>query len=423
MTQFDIDHLPSDDPAFHIENTLFEFIKSLPVPENDVMSMNQFKMLYEMVPLNIWTESDLVFDLGNYIMRYRPDLISLGIRINVQVNLFLRSIEKYAEDPAAVFDKVGHAIGAFALTEEDSGVLSGLIVDTTWTKEDDGYILKTHDSKKNWISQGMLAEYAIVYASNESNKENIRIFLVDLNTETGITKTKIDVLPVNKTLDMAKLDFTDCKVPESALLENSKKSTKMELLNGIFFGRYMIAEATISAMLGQIEHIEKNINQTKKTREKFEKLGFTKYLSECHDAFYHYKCHLYLTRNVILTANNENTLFLTNCYKIYTVEKSIEVFQKLQMMFGMRAATSDLRFENLLLHKVAEGDTYVLRVSLINSLFKSGWFNVFTKPGFTIKDIYTLYVMETKREKYEYIMNHFKEISDTIIASNVPPLF
>ena len=66
-------------------------------------------------------------------MRYRPDLVSLGIRINVQVNLFLRSIEKYAADPDAIFEKIGHGVGCFALTEEDAGVLSGLIVDTTWT--------------------------------------------------------------------------------------------------------------------------------------------------------------------------------------------------------------------------------------------------------------------------------------------------
>ena len=91
-------------------------------------------------------------------------------------------------------------------------------------------------------------------------------------------------------------------------------------------------------------------------------------------------------------------------------------------MFGMRAATSPLRFENLLLHKVAEGDTYVLRISLINSLFKQGWFHVFTNPGFTLKDILRVYQMETKREKMNYIMENFKDISDNIVQSKIPLL-
>ena len=54
-------------------------------------------------------------------------------------------------------------------------------------------------------------------------------------------------------------------------------------------------------------------------------------------------------------------------------------------MFGMRAATSHLKFENLLLHKVAEGDTYVLRISLINNHFKEGWFHMFTKQDLQLK--------------------------------------
>ena len=199
----------------------------------------------------------------------------------------------------------------------------------------------------------MSSSYVIVYARHVVDKSDIRIFLVDLLDEEAIT-TPIDILPVNKTLDMAKIQFNNLRLPNSACLEHSKKSTKLELLNGIFFGRYMIAEATINAMLGQIEHIQENINASEKSREKFEKLGFFSYLNKCHEEFYQYKCHLYADRKSVLYANTQHSLFLTNCYKIYAVEKSIEIFNILQLMFGMRAATSHLKFENLLLHKVAE---------------------------------------------------------------------
>ena len=420
----ELDHLPKDDIAFVKESELQDYIQNLPCPNTQEEALEQFQELYQRVSIEDWLQSELVFDLGNFIMRYRPDLITLGIRINVQVNLFLRSIEKYAADPDAIFEKIGHSVGCFALTEEDAGVLSGLIVDTTWTidGETNEYILITHeDSKKNWISQGMSSSYAIVYARHVVDKSDIRIFLVDLLDEEAIT-TPIDILPVNKTLDMAKIQFNNLRLPNSACLEHSKKSTKLELLNGIFFGRYMIAEATINAMLGQIEHIQENINASEKSREKFEKLGFFSYLNKCHAEFYQYKCHLYADRKSILYANTQHSLFLTNCYKIYAVEKSIEIFNILQLMFGMRAATSHLKFENLLLHKVAEGDTYVLRISLINNHFKEGWFHMFTKAGFTIKDLYTLYLKETKREKMDYIIENFKDISDNIIESNIPLL-
>lgn len=405
--------------AMKEEKELTDYIAGLDTPRTQKESVEQFKGLYEKVSLDDWCDTELVFDLGNYIMRHRPDLICMGIRLNVQVNLFLRSIKKYASNPEAIFEKVGHKIGCFALTEEEAGVLSGLIVETTFEEVEDGYILNTEESMKNWISQGIFAEYAIVYAKNVEDKTDIRIFLVELENES-LEQIPIDVLPVNKTLDMAKLRFTAMKVDKfPCLLENSKKSTKMDLLNGIFFGRYMIAEATINAMLGLIDHLQSNVGE----KEKFAKLGFLEYLDECDEAFYKYKCLLYLNRSKILfDSENKNSLFETNCFKIYTVEKSIEVFHRLQLMFGMRAATYPLRFENLLLHKVAEGDTYVLRVSLIHSHFKTGMMSMLTQPGFSFIDIFNLYQMNNKREKQKYIMKNFKEISNNIIYANIPLL-
>ena len=405
--------------AMKEEKELTDYIAGLDTPRTQKESVEQFKGLYEKVSLDDWCDTELVFDLGNYIMRHRPDLICMGIRLNVQVNLFLRSIKKYASKPEAIFNKVGHKIGCFALTEEEAGVLSGLIVETTFEEVEDGYILNTEESMKNWISQGIFAEYAIVYAKNVEDKTDIRIFLVEIENES-LEQIPIDVLPVNQTLDMAKLRFNAMKVDKSpSLLENSKKSTKMDLLNGIFFGRYMIAEATISAMLGLIDHLQSNVGQ----KEKFSKLGFLDYLNECDEAFYKYKRLLYQNRSKILfDSENKDSLFETNCFKIYTVEKSVEVFHRLQMIFGMHASTYPLRFENLLLHKVAEGDTYVLRVSLIHSHFKTGMMNMLTKPGFSFIDIYNLYQMNDKREKFRYIMKNFKEISNNIIYANIPLL-
>lgn len=397
---------------------MFDYIQGLPIPKTCEESLEQFRKLYEMVSIPVWYETDLVFDVGNYIMRYRPDLLALGIRLNVQVNLFLRTIEKYAEHPEEIFKKVGHKIGCFALTEEDAGVLSGLIVDTTWKEYDDKILLNSTGSSKNWISQGMLADYAIVYARNNYEKDQVRIFLIDMK-ETYVVKTPINDLDVNRTLDMAKLTFEETELPKSALLERSSNYSKMELLNGIFFGRYMIAEATISAMLGMVEHIHVSISTNEKTLSKFENLGFLNYLNKARKAFNDYKRHLYGQRNSVLKQHN---LFLTNCYKIYTVEKSIALYNDLKMMFGMRVAKWKLSYDTLLLHKVAEGDTYVLRVSLINNHFKSGYSAMLSHPGFSFLDLFYLLKMKTKREKFAYIMDNFKRISNNLIHHYIPQL-
>jgi hypothetical protein len=401
-----------------------EYIINLTSPKTQTESANQFRYLYEQVPIQTWLNSDLVFELGNVILHHRPDLLSLGIRLNVQVNLFLRTIKKYAIDNDILLETIGHKLGCFALTEEKAGVLSGLIVDTYFEEYNDHFILTTEDSCKNWISQGYFADYCIVYATNKTCKSDTRIFLVDMTkgSDNGIIRTPIKSLDINNTLDMTKIRFNNVKIPHTALLEWSTIENRIDLLNGIFYGRYMITEATVSAMIGFIEHIECNICESEETIAKFRQLGFLDYLMTCHIAYNRYKTHLESERKNILSNNN---VFLVNCYKIYIVEKSMEVFNTLNMMFGMRAVTSKLTYDNLLLHKVTEGDTYVLRVSLINSHFKSGIIHMLSTPGFSFKQLTLLTyksISGDKSKKYTYIMDNFKEISDTIIHANIPQL-
>ena len=60
-------------------------------------------------------------------------------------------------------------LGCFALTEVGAGVLSGFIVNTTATYDSNtnGFIISspTPDSEKNWISQGLTADYVVVFAN------------------------------------------------------------------------------------------------------------------------------------------------------------------------------------------------------------------------------------------------------------------
>ena len=397
-------------------NEIQDYILEIPVPETQEASLSHFRTMYEMVDIKEWIDSDLVFDLGNFILQKRPDLLCIAIRLNVQVNLFLRTLNKYCYDSDDVLGSVGHKIGCFALTEEKAGVLSGLQIDTEFEELPDGsYILNSYDSSKNWISQGLLADFCVVFAKNKLDKLDTRIFVID-NQNVNIQKESITMLDVNKGLDMAKLTFENLYLPPSALLELSLGSKKMELLNGIFYGRYMIAEATVSGMIGYMETIERNIWPHYK---KFADLGFTHYLKRCKNGYENYKKHLREQRNLLLSKGD---LFSVNCYKIYVVEKSLHTFVELSVLFGMKAATSKLSYNNLLLHKVAEGDTFVLRASLINNHIKTGMKEMATKPGLSWMDLYKLWKMNDKKEKYSYVMNNLIRISDSIIEGHIPQI-
>ena len=72
-----------------------------------------------------------------------------------------------------------------------------------------------------------------------------------------------------------------------------------------------------------------------------------------------------------------------------------------------------LKFEDLLLNKVAEGDTDVLRISLINHELKKGFMHNI------IMDNVNLYSMIQIYYNNLYVLKHYREISDKIIDSHL----
>lgn len=222
-----------------------KYILNLDTPKNQSVCAINFNFLYEKYSVDEWINTDLSFEIANFILQNRPDLLSLAIRINVQVNLFLRTISKFSNNKEKIFNNVKYSLGCFCLTENKTGVLSGLNLDTTFEEHKEHYILDTNNGYKNWISQGIHANYAIVFAKNKINDKDMRIFLINLYNE-NISREKILDLDVTSSLDLAKIKFNKVKIPKNSLLEKSKGEKKINLLNGIFYGRYMIAEATIS---------------------------------------------------------------------------------------------------------------------------------------------------------------------------------
>ena len=161
-----------------------------------------------------------------------------GIRFTVQFNLFAGSVLGLGT-PAQVamledFQRDG-ALGCFALTEVGAGVSSGLVVETTATFDAarDGFHLRTPTPRaaKNWISQGLTAEWCVVMADlvlpsgGRGGHYGPHPFLMRLRDgpggalARGVEARDMGGKTVANDLDNARLSFGEgCFLPRGALL-------------------------------------------------------------------------------------------------------------------------------------------------------------------------------------------------------------
>lgn len=171
------------------------------------------------------------FEAHRIISEYM--LGGFGTRFTVQFNLFAGSIIGMGSESQVQqleeFQASG-ALGCFALTEVAAGVNSGLVVETvaTWDAGRRSFILHTpHDgARKNWISQGLAAEFAVVVAClfvDGANK-GPHAFLMRMRDADGALVAGVEAEDMGRKttaneLDNAALRFSNVVLPQSALLD------------------------------------------------------------------------------------------------------------------------------------------------------------------------------------------------------------
>ena len=181
---------------------------------------------------------------------------SVGVIMSVNNSLVCYGLEKYGTDyikekfltPLAK----GQKLGAFCLSEPEAGS-DATNQRTTADKKDAHYLL---NGIKNWITNGINADYYLVMATTDKEKghKGISTLLVEKGTEGFGHGKKEDKLGIRSS-DTCSLTVENCKIPfENLVWEEGKGfNFAMNTLNGGRIGiaaqAIGIAEASFDAAL------------------------------------------------------------------------------------------------------------------------------------------------------------------------------
>lgn len=199
---------------------------------------NSSQRMRELIKSKILLFTDLYSNPQKFFLAHRivasitPEIgTGFWVRLTVQYNLFAGTIlalgtQHHIEELFHIQEQ--GLLGCFCLTESFAGVHSGLVINITaeWNNDTKQFMINspTMESAKNWISQGLVADKAVVIATLiVNNKEyGIQGFLVNIRENgvllPGISMWDMGKKTVGNDLDNAMIMFKDFRVPKTALL-------------------------------------------------------------------------------------------------------------------------------------------------------------------------------------------------------------
>lgn len=178
---------------------------------------------------------------------------SVGVIMSVNNSLVCFGLEKYGSDHIKQNFLTqlakGEKLGAFALSEPEAGS-DATKQKTTADKDGDFFVL---NGIKNWITNGINADYTLVMATTDKEKahKGISTFIVEKGTEGFGHGVKEDKLGIRSS-DTCSLTFENCRVPASNMVWEEGKGFNfaMNTLNG---GRIGIAAQAIGIAEASLE--------------------------------------------------------------------------------------------------------------------------------------------------------------------------
>ncbi len=136
----------------------------------------------------------------------------------------------------------GESIGCYCLTEPEAGS-DAASIQTTAREVDGGYVL---DGEKVWITNGTVADFAIVFATHdpEQRHRGVCAFLVETNTPGFVRERMPGAELGHRGSDHAHMRFQGCHVPASALLGQPGEGFTVAM-SGLDRGRLGVAAGAV----------------------------------------------------------------------------------------------------------------------------------------------------------------------------------
>jgi len=325
-----------------------------------------------------------------------------GIRFTVQFNLFAGTVLALGnDDQIKLLDKfqADGKLGCFCLTEVFAGVNSGLIVQTTAVyDESKGQFLldcPEEGAKKNWISQGLSADIAVVVANLfvKGKSRGPHGFLMDLRDTsgklaTGVSMEDMGSKTIGNDLDNARINFSKVWLPKSALLDRfggiSDKGDYVQhdkgtsnadmILQRLYTGRVVIAGSTLvfarSLYKRTREYADSKACWAPKAKMTLSEVPQLAHLYQEADQHFHRVEALQRSVEVGLSHCLRNSIVpdahlveMVSALKVKAIETSISYCFKLKQEVGSYALMAETGFEKmdyLQCCKFAEGDSRIL---------------------------------------------------------------
>lgn len=239
-----------------LQKTAAERDENETFPEEEVKKLAELGFMGMMVP----EEYDGAgFDTVSYVLAMeeisRADA-SVGVIMSVNNSLVTWGINEYgSEEQKEKYLKPlasGEMLGCFALSEPEAGS-DATNQNTVAVRDGDHYVL---NGTKNWITNGVNADVALVMASTDRSKgsKGISAFIVEKNFpgySIGKKEKKLGI----RSSDTVSIAFEDCKVPAENLIGEEGFGFKfaMKTLDGGRIGiasqALGIAQASLNASL------------------------------------------------------------------------------------------------------------------------------------------------------------------------------
>jgi len=131
----------------------------------------------------------------------------------------------------------GELIGAFSLTEPDSGS-DAANMKTTARREGDYYIL---NGSKMWISLASVADLLLVFAKTDKNAgyKGISAFLLEAEDLEGMVRKKMKIFTGTKCWPTGEMYFDECKIPAEWMIGKEGEGFKVAM-NTLHYGRVAV---------------------------------------------------------------------------------------------------------------------------------------------------------------------------------------